>query len=299
MPNVARKLCGLVAVVLLSAAGCSKPQPAVKVTTRAGGTFLIAHPIAKYERFCSDRSVSARGDPDEQGLRIAEAEGSDSRSIAWSAIEGIDFHELVGDLGAGVSYGLCEGSPKSINATVTFKDGHREQRQLTDTTDQGIAGVSERGPIVVPLRDIARLVAVEDENWPWIQKYERDYTAQSRDDQGVTLNVKTFGGASRTLTRPEVVVPRIKTSTHWSLQLPLERPDGLPVIIAGARITIRWQGLRRFEGGRDGAPARIIYTDNDRTEAVAIVKGIIGGIGDTEAQSEKLDDIARLDVSLK
>jgi hypothetical protein len=140
---------------------------------------------------------------------------------------------------------------------------------------------------------------MSDENWPWIQKYERDWTAQSRDDRGVTLNVTTLGGASRTFSRPEVVVPRNKTSTHWTLQLPSERPRGFPVIIAGARITIRWQDLRRFEGGHDGAPARIIYTDNGRTEAVSVVKGMVGASGASEAQSEKLDNIAALDVSLK
>ncbi len=301
MPNVAHKSFGLVAVVLVTLSACSKPQPAVRVTTREGGAFLIAHPIAKYERFCSDRSVSVRGDPDYQGLRIAgtAAKDSESSSIAWSTIASIDLHEPVGNLGDGTSYGLCEGSPESINATITFKDGHREQRQLIDTTDQGISGVSERGPIVVPIRDIAQLTVIADENWPWIQKYERDWTAQSRDDQSVTLNITTLDGASRTFNWPAVVMPRYKTSTHWSLQLPSERPNGFPVTIAGARIAVRWQDLQRFEGGRDGAPARIIYTDNGRTETVTVVKGTVGGSGDSEAQSVKLGNIVRLDVSMK
>jgi hypothetical protein len=81
--------------------------------------------------------------------------------------------------------------------------------------------------------------------------------------------------------------------------LPSELPDGFPVIIAGARITIRWQDLKRFEGGHNGAPARIIYTDNGRTETVAVAIGPIGASGDSEAQSEELDNIARLDVSMK
>src|SRR5260370_22057764 len=131
MPNVAHNSFGLVAVVLVTLSACSKPQPAVRVTTREGGAFLIAHPIAKYERFCSDRSVSVRGDPDYQGLRIAgtAAKDSESSSISWSTIASIDLRDPVGNLGDGRTYGLCEGSPTSVNATYTIHDPNRTHHQ--------------------------------------------------------------------------------------------------------------------------------------------------------------------------
>src|SRR5260370_8350099 len=100
MPNVAHKSFGLVAVVLVTLSGCSKPQPAVRVTTREGGAFLIAHPIAKYERFCSARSVSVRADPDYLGLRIPgpAPKYSESSSIAWSTIPPIHLHHPLANL---------------------------------------------------------------------------------------------------------------------------------------------------------------------------------------------------------
>src|SRR5262249_41375682 len=152
----------VLSITLLAGACGGQPQPALEITTRAGSAFVLAHPVVNYERGCSPGAYPLYGDPEKRGPRVrgdrngnkggserppsSEAASAKSEAVQWTALAEIEFGELVGDAGE-----YCDG-PDSVSAKISYRDGHQEQRMLIDTTDRGIEGVSERGPITIPIR---------------------------------------------------------------------------------------------------------------------------------------------------
>ncbi len=139
----------------------------MEIITREGATFIVVDAEANYERVCRDGSYSLSGDPDKLGLRAVSVnkEGSSYNEIPWATISSISFAEPLGDLGKEGGE-FCSG-PVSIAATVHLKSDVTQNNNLVDTTDLGIEGKSERGKIVIPIREIASLRMITDQNWSW------------------------------------------------------------------------------------------------------------------------------------
>ena len=257
---------------MLSLGSCGEdPRIVIEIVTREGATFIVVEPEANYERVCTDGQYSLRGDPDKQGLRSVSAD-ADNRErshsydeIPWATINSISFAEPIGDLGReGGEY--CSG-PVSIAATVHLKNGVSQSHKLVDTTDLGITGKSERGKIVIAIREIAGLRRITDENWSWAKSDNRLIT----NDDLPTLLVTTTDGRTREFWAPASSVTRDKHYGKYTLRGPDHPPPGLPALIAGACIAIPWNSISRVEfvGNRLPLPgqseiklaAHLVYAD--------------------------------------
>lgn len=197
----------LAIMATLLAACTDRSPPGIEITTRAGGTFLLVRPVVNYERICSPGSYALQGDPDKRGLRIradesvgdpelkrphsSDAGSEKTDAVLWTAIAEIEFAELVGDLGTSA---FCGGSPDAVAAKISYRDGRQERRQLIDTTDRGIDGLSDRGRTTVPLRNISRLRTVENRDWDWVKKFPTDPLDEDRAQRGLVLKVTIVDG---------------------------------------------------------------------------------------------------------
>ena len=301
------RLAGLIlafAAVLLGGCG-DRSQPPLEITTRAGGTFVLAHPVADYERICQEGSYSLRGDPDKRGLRIrvdADAPREDhlpnagnatSPVVAWTEIAEIAFEQPVGDLGAASDF--CQGAPDAVAAAIRYRDGHEERRRLIDTTDGGILGATERGRISIPLRAIAKLKRVEDKGWDWVKKYEASPLERDRARFPLVMRVTTDDGTVVDLRSPDYFVDRAKVSGNRRLELPPADGWDLIVFIAGARFNLAWPDLARVEiDDPHTLTARIVYADG-RVDTATVAQGSIDTTFDG-GHSVELEHVKRIDV---
>ena len=296
--------CLLVTFAPALLAGCGESQPPLEITTRAGGTFVLAHPVADYERICQQGYYSLRGDPDKRGLRIRlDADGpredhlpnaGDAKSavVAWTEISEIAFEQPVGDLGASE---FCKGVPDAIAATIRYRDGHQERRRLIDTTDEGILGATERGRVSIPLRAIARLKPVEDKGWDWVKRYEADPLERDRARAALVLRVTTDDGQVVDLRSANFFSDRNKVSGNQRLELPPIDAWELIVFIAGARFNLAWPDLARVEiADPDKLTARIVYADG-RAETATVPRGELNTTFDG-GHSVDMEHVKRIDV---
>jgi hypothetical protein len=303
---------GVIPTSLLAAtlAACAPPpdtRPAVEVTTRSGIVLVIARVELNYERICGDSSYKAEGDSDAIGLRYYvggdPAQRGDPRSIfgafkeiPWSAIAGVTFVEPVG-----IANGFCGNLPDAIMADIAFKDGHQERRALFDTTDRGLAGITEHGPVLVPLRSIAGLKPIPPENWSWLDIYDpptRDTEEVKKREARIALRVSKTDKSQQKLATPFVVIFVRKTSGDRELGPITFQVTGLPILRGGVRFEVPWIDLSHV-GVSNGYPRIATLTFNDRHEE----SGELPEDGKVEdglglSKDVELRDIAAIDVSV-
>lgn len=294
----------LAAALALLLGNCGgQSRTAVEIVTREGATFIVVEPEANYERVCQDGSYSLSGDPDKLGLRAVSInkDGPSYNEVPWATINSISFAEPIGDLGKEGGE-FCSG-PVSIAATVHLTSGVTQTNNLIDTTDLGIGGKSERGKLVIPIREIASLKMIGDLNWPWAKSDNHFIT----NDELPTLLVTTIDGRTREFWAPTTSVTRNKYYGNYTLRAPDHTPPGLPALIAGANIAIPWNSIRQVEivGNRRPLPgqgktklaAHLIYADG-HSENVHIPDS---GFSTTAngGDSIELYDIARIELATK
>lgn len=276
---------GIFALVVL--VGCGPPKkPAVEIMIRAGARFIVVEPQANYVRLCGPGTHLASGDIDVSGLRAVSSLSEDHRDptkgeeIPWDTVAEIRFRDLIGNIGGELGGDFCGGQPHAVTATVTLKSGEVIQRQLIDTTDLGIEGVSERGFAVIPIRDIATLAVVPNQGWPWAKQYNRFPVHEDLP----TIRVEPVSGPTRDFWSPETGTVQEKVVGNRSLQTPDFTRPGLPALIGGARIAIPWNSLKRVEIGGERMPrpgqveakltGKAFYSDG-RNEEVGISDGVL------------------------
>jgi hypothetical protein len=290
----------LLILALLCGSCGERSRTVIEIVTRGGATFLVVEPQANYERVCIDGQYSPNGDPDTQGLRAISADGNDTQrshsydEIPWAAIDAISFAEPGGDISE-EGGDFCPGQPIWIAATVHLKSGAMQHKNLIDTTDLGIRGKNERGQVVIPIREIARLKTIADQNWSWAQTRDHPLT----NSELPTLLVTTTSGATREFWAPATSLNHDKYYGRYTLRPPDHTPDGFPALIAGARAAIPWNMIKQVDIAGDRLPppgktqaeltAHIVYADG-HSEDVHVADG---GIGTTKNGG---DDIAFRDV---
>jgi hypothetical protein len=285
----------LVPLVCVAACGKEDARPNLKVTSRDGHVFEIAHAEVNYERICEEGSFPADGDPEHAGLRVFTADvdppSTQGKVIPWSSINRVAFSSPIGDLGN--SWHFCVG-PLAIAATVTFHDGHQEQQQLIDTTDWGLTGTSERGKITIPLRNIARLDLVKDAEWPWVTSHEPNVDAWEKMRREVTLHVVEKEGGRLDLHGPDTELGREKFSGNDSLALPVRSLFGLPILVGGAEFVVPWTDIAKVEfKGAEPTMANVTYRDG-KTDSAQIEDASLDAAG----SPIPLGEIAEIDVRL-
>lgn len=270
----------LVVALSLLAAGCAPPHRMfAEITMHDGAVLTVLEPEAYYQAVCDQGVYRSDGDPDADALRAVRA-GVDAAKwenggmgpydeIKWANINSIAFGKGLGDLGEATHD--CSGTPLNVAAIIRFKDGHVQQRALADTTDRGIEGLTEHGPVIVPIRDIARLRMVPDGDWDWVKAQE------SSDLPAVTLNIVRRDGKHVTVSDPEFIVPVTRFSVLGVTQ---HRIYGLPALAGGARLEIRWQFIAsvKVTGDANALQGDILYTDGHR-ERVVLADGEMTGAG--------------------
>jgi hypothetical protein len=300
---------GLLLILALSCAGCGeRSRTVIEVVTRGGATFVVVDPQANYERICSDGMYSPRGDPDTQGLRAIPPEGDDTpRShsydeIPWTVIEAISFAEPMGDISDSGGY-FCPGLPLSVAATLHLRSGAMQHKNLVDTTDLGIRGKNERGDVVIPIREIARLKTIADQKWSW--SLIRDHPLTN--SELPTLLVTTTSGATREFWAPGTSVVHDKSYGRYTLRTLNHTPDAFPALIAGARAAIPWSTIKQIDIAGDRVPragqsepdltAHIVYADG-HSEDVGVDDG---GLSTTKngGDSVELRDVVRIELAPK
>lgn len=281
----------------------------IEIVTRGGGTFIVVEPEANYERVCTDGQYSLNGDPDKQGLRAISADADNKErshsydEIPWVAIDAISFVEPIGEISKDLGSDFCPGLPVSIAATVHLKSGVTQSNNLIDTTDLGIRGKSERGTVVIPIREIASLKTVKDQNWSWAKADDHLIT----NDELPTLLVTTTSGVTHEFWAPVTSVTHDKYYGNYTLRPPDHTPEGLPALIAGARAAIPWNAIRQVEiaGNRLPLPgqsqikltAHIVYADG-HSENVDVADG---GISTTKNGGDSIAfrDIVHIELAPK
>lgn len=273
------------AVLLLSlalaAAGCTKPKPVAEITTRQGGHFLVVDPQADYVRICYEGEVDALKNMAWQGLRIDSAEvkapSQEEQEIPWDKIEHIDFGTPYGDLGE-----FCPGLPEYIAADVHYPDGRAEQHKLMDTTDDGINGLTERGKVVIPLRNVASLRVVKNEDWPWASAEEKHYD--------VTLTVTWSNGKVTQVQMPHYGFSYSKQHGDDLLQSPFsDFTYDFPALIHGARVDLSWSDIRSIDvESKPGEPEKdkLTFTDGHTEEVGVAGQGMEFGDGSDDRPAE-------------
>lgn len=287
-------------LILLCAviAGCDTgpmDRVSLQITTRGGGNFLVVDAKANYAAACGPGEVDLFSLQDLVGLRplsgASSAEPDKIEEILWKDITGVDFGAPSGNIGD-----FCEGMPVSLAATVHYKDGTQQKRALQDTTDEGIEGKTERGDIIIPLREIAKLSLVKDEHWPW--SYDRS------DVNYITrLHVTDRDGHAVDFPEFRVNTSYTKQKGDEYLQVPYgsDEPHGLPVAIAGARLDLPWRLLKSadflpFELNKD-VKARVTFADG-HTEELTIRRGSIDSplLENVEQQSVPFNSMSHFDA---
>jgi hypothetical protein len=289
----------LVVVVSLLAASCGRPNQFAEITMHDGTVLTVLEPQAYYQAVC-DPGTTYRtdGEPDADALRAVHA-GVDATKwenggmgpydeIKWTDIDSIVFGKGLGDLGDATHD--CSGTPLNVAATIRFKGGRVAQRALADTTDLGIEGLTERGPAIVPIRDIAQLRMAEgDRDWVGAQ--------QNTDMSATTLHIVRRDGSRVTVGDPEIIVPVERLSVLGVTQ---HRIYGLPALAGGARLEIRWPFIAsvKISGDANALWGDIVYTDGHR-ERIALADGEMSGNGIAEADPLKLHSIGDITVTTR
>jgi hypothetical protein len=288
----------LLPMVLLGFAllGCApKGRLVAQITTREGATYTVVEPQANYLRVCWQSEIDISKLADHHGLRIFSREkvtaGQDADEIPWTKIDSVDFGASSGELGE-----FCPGMPLSVAADVRFKDGHTEHHDLTDTTDDGIDGLSARGKIVIPVREIAHLSMIPDQNWPWSIAPESPKSAYT-----AVLTITDWDGSTTELPNPNISLTTSKQSGNDSLESPFAATaDGLPAVISGAKLDIPWHSLKSvdFEPLEAGKSLRAKATFVDgHSEEFAVREGSL--VGAEEKDETPFDDVKHLDVQTR
>ena len=300
---------GLLLASMLSLGSCGEdPRIVTEIVTREGATFIVVEPEANYERVCNDGQYPLSGDPDKQGLRTIPADADNKErthsydEIPWATINSISFAEPIGDLGKEGGE-FCSG-PVSIAATIHLKNGVTQNNNLVDTTDLGITGKSERGKIVIAIREIANLRMVANQNWSWAKSDNRVIT----NDDLPTLLVTTTDGRTREFWAPTSSVTHDKYYGNYTLRAPDHTPPGLPALIAGARIAIPWNSISQVEIAGNRLPlagqseiklaAHLVYADG-HSENVGVPDN--SGFSTTAKGGESIEfrDIVRIELAPK
>jgi len=276
------------ALASLGLASCREAhRNIVEITTRGGAAFMVVEPQANYVRICQAGDYAVSRDADMSGLRAVHGDSSEGYrdptkgdEIPWDTIVKINFTDLIGNIGGELGGDFCWGQPHAVAATVALRSGDVIQRQLIDTTDRGIEGASERGVIVIPIREIAMLAAVPDQGWPWSKQHNDPATHEELP----LIRVEPVNGPIRNFWSPETGTVHEKETGNRSLRTPDYTRPGLPALIGGARIAIPWNSLKRVEIGGERMPmagkiearlvGKIFYSDG-RSEEVGISDGVI------------------------
>jgi hypothetical protein len=298
----------LLVILALFFGGCGeRSRNVIEVVTRGGATFTVVEPQANYERVCMDGQYPLNGDPDTQGLRATSADADNPDKphshdeIPWAAIDAISFAEPTGDISKDLGGSFCPGRPISIAATIHLKGGATQSKNLIDTTDLGIRGKNERGTVVIPIREIASLKTIADQNWPWAKAGDHLIT----NSELPTLRVTTTSGATREFWAPSTGINNNKYYGKYILSPPDHTPDGLPALIAGARAAIPWNMIKQVDiaGNRLPLPgqtqarlaAHIVYADG-HGEDVGVADG---GVVTTKNGGDSIDfrDIVHIELA--
>lgn len=289
-------------LLLLMQAGCDRPdpRPSVEVITRAGADFVIAHVEMNYERICAEGSYKSGGEPDAIGLRIFLPTGDKltdqyrpgAKEIPWPTIASVTFDKPNGETGD-----YCADLPNAIMANVTFKDGHQERQNLLDTTDRGVGGVTDHGPIVVPLREIASLKVIADGHWSWVDAYDSvDPTFATKRRDSTTLHVLTTAKDHHDLPAPWTKIYVEKKYGFRSLDLISTTIYGLPVSRGGAQLSIPWTDLSHVAIS-NSYPQIATLTFNDRHEETGNLPDR-GVIGSSSSGDIEFGNVTTIDVSI-
>jgi len=287
---------------LLTVAGCERPdpRPSVEIVTRAGADFVIAHVELNYERICAEGAYKRDGDPEAVGPRIflptsdelTDQYRPNAKAIPWRAIASVSFDKPNGATG-----GYCADLPNAVMADVVFADGRQERQNLLDTTDRGLSGVTDHGPIVVPLREIASLKLLADGHWPWVDAYDPidpNFVTKRRDS--ATLRISTIDGSRHDMAAPWTEIDVEKMYGSRSLDLISTSVFGLPILRDGAQISIPWTDLSHvaISNGRPQV-ATLAYNDGRIETGTLPTRVVIGG---GSSQSLELANVAAIDVSI-
>lgn len=278
----------------LATLGCApKGRNVAEITTRQGGHFLVVDPTPNYERICYEGEIDAFKNTAWQGLRIDSSEvkapAQEEVEIPWEKIDQIQFGAASGDLGD-----FCPGLPESIAAEVRYKDGHTEHHALEDTTDDGIDGLTDRGKVVIPLRNVASLKMVPDQNWPWSTAPEVYYD--------VTLTATWSDGKTSEVQQPEYYSNASKHSGDDTLISPFsDYVPAFPALIDGAEVDLPWNVLKSIEiESKPGEPERdkLTFTDG-HTEEVMKTNADLQNLSRNDMNPDVEVRVTRMDVRSK
>lgn len=292
-----RGLLAFVACFCLLLAACNRPQDrnTLEIKTRAGQTFLIADAKANYLRICWEGQVDLSTLEDYTGLRTGTPPKSEDdgfhhgEELPWSDVDSISFGATHGDLGE-----FCPGLPWTVSGEVHRADGKTEQREFEDTTDDGIWGLSERGRVTVPLRNVASLRRVPDQHWPWSEDTATDV-------QYLTTLRPVHGDGST-----DNFDSSFSVSDGWNKQKGdeyLSGPtssyvDGLPASIGGAKVDIPWRMLKSVDlepiPNSDDMQAKVTFADG-HVEQFQVRHSVI----ESGQTSVIIDNLKHIDVSTK
>lgn len=225
----------------LAVAGCNSgpaERTVLQITTRAGGNFLVVLDHVEYLQNCHSGKYEPYEGTDEQGLRAAapnpDAAQKQWEEIRWRKIDSVTFGAVAGNAG-----GFCDGTPTQVAAVIAHGED-QDKRTLLTTTDEGIIGASERGRVTIAIQDIAKLVKIPDQHWPWSEP--------NQDRYDVTLKIVRYDGKPTELHDPSIAWNRMKKSGTEELTTPFsEESDDLLVIGDGARQQLPWHLLKSFD----------------------------------------------------
>jgi len=236
----------------------------LQITTRGGGNFLVAGVEVSYVAVCYPGSYSPYDNVDDRGLRFSvkpqKPDDPDYGDVLWKDIDSVSFGAPAGNRG-----GACDGLPTRVAAVVHYKDGHNESRDLEDTTDFGIEGQTDHGKIIVPLREVAKLGLVPDQDWPWAREPNVNYNEK--------LHLTHQDGKTQLFGYPEINTNQGKGLDGQILVSPFgSNAEGLPTLIAGAREDIAWHLIKSVDfeplGPDKTLKGTVTFTDGHKEERV-------------------------------
>jgi hypothetical protein len=286
----------LLLVALASvAAGCSngpKDRTALQITTRAGATFTVVLDKIEYLQNCFAGSYDPYEGIDDQGLRASAPDPDPKQKqweeIRWRRIDSVTFGAVSGDAG-----GFCAGTPTQVEAVIIHGQD-QDKRMLLTTTDEGIIGETERGRVTIAIQDIAKLVKVPDQHWPWSEA--------NPDQYDVTLKIVQYDNKPAELKNPTVAWNRTKKSSFEELTSPFSNSsDNFLVFGDGARQEIPWHFLKSFDlppvdaSGKQGV--HVVFADGSYKDFEMLGSEIHGSGGD--ADFEPMDYLKHVDVESK
>jgi hypothetical protein len=269
-----------VALASLLSAGCNngpKARTALQITTRAGGNFLVVLDHVEYLKNCYAGSYDPYEGTDDQGLRASAPDPDPKQKqweeIRWRKIDSVSFGATSGDAG-----GFCPGTPTEVAAVVAHGDD-RDNRSLLTTTDEGIIGSTERGRVTIAIQDIAKLVKIPDQHWPWSEA--------NPDPYDVTLKIVQYDGKPAEIKDPSIAWNRTKKSSFEELTSPFSNSnDNFLVFGDGARQEIPWHFLKSFDllalDASGKQRVHVAFTDGSSRDFDLLGEEIHGSGGDAD-----------------